>query len=101
MILYLFYFSGNARVLDFATLCIWNLSRVSCVAIYTVARRVAGDGLDRVRVHAVEIASVDRDRAKDDRDPKIAGKETTKVGMDDLEDTNCRKFMFVRIFIPL
>jgi len=73
---------------------------VSCVATCTVARRAAGDDLDRVRVHAAEIVNADRDRATDDRDPKIAGKGTTKVGTADLEDINCRE-LFVWISIPI
>lgn len=81
--------SENARVPDSATLCTWSPSRVSSAATCTVARRAAGDDLDRVRVHAAEIASGDRDRVIDDRDPKSAEKGTTKVGTADLEDTNC------------
>ena len=85
----------NAHVPDSVTLCTWSPSRVSCAATCTVARRAAEDDLDRVRVHAAEIASGDRDRATGDRDPKIVGKGMTKVGMADLEDINYRKWFFI------
>ena len=90
-----FFVLENAHVPDSVTLCTWSPSRVSCAATCTVARRAAGDDLDRVRVHAAEIASGDHDRATDDQDLKIVGKGTTKVGTADLEDTNYRKWFFI------
>lgn len=64
---------------------------MSCVATYTVVKRAAGDDPDRDRDRAAEIVNADRDHATDDRDPRIVGSETTKVGTVDLEDTNCRE----------
>lgn len=64
---------------------------MSCVAIYTVVKRAAEDDPGRDRDRAAEIVSADRDRATDDRGPRIVGSETTKVGTVDLEDTNFRE----------
>lgn len=44
--------------------------------------------LNHVRDRAAEIANVNRDRVRDDPDPKIAERETTKVEMVVLGDIN-------------
>lgn len=91
--------SENAHDLDFVILCTWSLFLASCAAICTVARKVAGDDPNRVRDRAAVIASADRDRATGDRDPRIAGRETTKVETVAPGGINCRGLRWITNFV--